>query len=180
MNAFDALRPTRGLRRLVLALSVGIAGSVGLAAWAQPHDMHGMHGGPGMAGPGFMMGGHGMERALDAVNASEAQRTQIRQIMQAAMADLKAQRQAGRDLREQTMQLFAQPTVDANAAEALRQKMLAQHDQASKRMLQAMLDVSRVLTPEQRAQLAQRMQQRREMMQRHEQERRQLEPAPKQ
>ena len=78
------------------------------------------------------------------------------------------------------MELFRQPTVDANAAEALRQQMLQQHDQASRRMLQAMLDVSRVLTPEQRAQLAQRMQQRREMMQRHEQERRQLEPAPKQ
>ena len=35
--------------------------------------------------------------------------------------------------------------------------MLAQHDQASKRTLQAMLDVSRVLTPEQRKALAERM-----------------------
>jgi protein CpxP len=57
--------------------------------------------------------------------------------------------------------------------------MLAQHDAASKRMLQAMLDVSRVLTPEQRAKLAERMQQRREMMQRHDKERRQLD-TPKQ
>jgi Spy/CpxP family protein refolding chaperone len=38
-------------------------------------------------------------------------------------------------------------------------------------MLQAMLDVSRVLTPEQRKQLAERMQQRRTMMERHRGER---------
>ena len=73
---------------------------------------------------------------------------------------MKAQREAGRALREQGLQLFTQPTVDATAAEALRQQMLAQHDQASKRMLQAMLDVAKVLTPEQRAQLAERMKQR--------------------
>jgi Spy/CpxP family protein refolding chaperone len=95
------------------------------------------------------------------------------------MADLRAQREAGRDLRQQMMQAFTQPTVDANTVEALRQKMLAQHDQASRRMMQAMLDVSRVLTPEQRTQLAQHMQQRGEMMRRHMEERRQLD-APKQ
>jgi Spy/CpxP family protein refolding chaperone len=171
MKPLDVAPTARGLRRFVLALAVGVAGSIGLAAWAQPH-------GPGMmGGPGFMMG-HGVERALGAVGASDAQRAQVKQIMQAAMADLRAQHAATRELRQQTMQLFTQPTVDANAAEALRQKMLAQHDAASKRMLQAMLDVSRVLTPEQRAQLAERMQRRGEMMQRHEKERRQLD-APK-
>ena len=56
------------------------------------------------------------------------------------------------------------PNVDAGAAEALRQQMLAQHDQASKRVLQAMLDVSKVLTPEQRAQLGERMKRRAAMM----------------
>ena len=53
--------------------------------------------------------------------------------------------------------------------------MLSRHDQASKRMMQAMLDVSRVLTPEQRQQLAQQMKQRRDLMERHMRERRQLE-----
>jgi Spy/CpxP family protein refolding chaperone len=69
------------------------------------------------------------------------------------------------------MALFTQPTVDARAVETLRQQMLAQHDQASKRMLQTMLDVSRVLTPEQRKTLADRMAQRRSMMDRHRTER---------
>jgi Spy/CpxP family protein refolding chaperone len=55
--------------------------------------------------------------------------------------------------------------VDAGAAEALRQQMLTQHDQASKRVLQAMLDVSKVLTPEQRAKIGERMKQRQTIMQ---------------
>jgi len=62
------------------------------------------------------------------------------------------------------MQIFAAPTVDAAAAESVRQQMLAQHDQASKRMLQAMLDVSNVLTPEQRAKMAARMKERSSIM----------------
>jgi Spy/CpxP family protein refolding chaperone len=104
---------------------------------------------------------------LEAVNASAEQKSQVKAIVDAAQADLKAQREGGRALMDQQMQLFAQPTVDARAAEALRQQMLARHDSASKRMLQAMLDVSRVLTPEQRKQLADKMAERRSMMERH-------------
>jgi Spy/CpxP family protein refolding chaperone len=73
------------------------------------------------------------------------------------------------------MALFAAPTVDARAVEALRQQMVQQHDQTSRRWTQAMLDASAVLTPEQRKQLAERMQQRREMHERHRSERRALE-----
>jgi len=73
------------------------------------------------------------------------------------------------------MTLFAQPTVDARAVEALRQQMVQQHDQSSRRWMQALLDASAVLTPEQRQQLAERMKQRRELMERHRQERRALE-----
>jgi hypothetical protein len=50
--------------------------------------------------------------------------------------------------------------------------------QASKRRLQAMVDAAKVLTPEQRKQLAERMSQRGDMMERHHRERRALE-APK-
>ena len=41
-----------------------------------------------------------------------------------------------------------------------RQQLMALHDQTSKRMLQAMVDISRVLTPEQRAQIGERMKER--------------------
>jgi Spy/CpxP family protein refolding chaperone len=43
--------------------------------------------------------------------------------------------------------------------------MLAQHDQASRRIQQAMLDISQVLTPDQRAKLGERMQQKMAAMQ---------------
>ena len=76
------------------------------------------------------------------------------------------------------MALFAQPTVDARAVETLRQQQMAQHDAASKRMAQLMIDVSRVLTPEQRKALAERMAQRRALMERHRGERDAAERAP--
>ena len=157
------------------AVLVAVLGSVAVSAWAQGGP--GMHGGgPGMHGMGF--GGRMAERMLDSVNASAEQRAQVKQITDRAAADMKAQHESGRALREQGMKLFTQPVVDANAAEALRAQMMQQHDQGSRRMLQTMLEISRVLTPEQRKQLAERMAQRGDMARRHMQERQQLEGAP--
>jgi len=150
------------------------AGVLAIAAAGAAIDAHaqGMGGHGQGPGPGMMMfggspehAGRGVDRMLDGLGVSDAQRAQIKQIVVAAATDLKAQREAGRALHEQGMQIFAAPTVDAAAAEALRQQMLAQHDQASKRMLQAMLDVSKVLTPQQRAKMAERMKQRQAVMQ---------------
>lgn len=155
-------------RLLGAGLLAATLGTVALSAWAQPHGGHG--GGPGM----MMFGGRGLERMLDGVNATAEQRSQIQTIAERARADMKAQREAGKATRDQLMALFTQPVVDANAAEALRAQMMQQHDQASRRMMQAMLDASRVLTPEQRKQLADRMAQRRAMMERHMNERRAL------
>ena len=168
----SAFRPAR---LFGAALLVAVLGSVALSAWAQGGP--GMHGGgPGMQGMGF--GGRMAERMLDSVNATAEQRAQVKQITDRAAADMKAQHESGRALREQGMKLFAQPVVDGNAAEALRQQMMQQHDQASRRMMQTMLEVSRVLTPEQRKQLADRMAKRGDMMHRHMQERQQLDGAP--
>jgi protein CpxP len=143
-----AIRP---LRLAAATLLLALAGGFALTVHAAPPH----HGG---SGPGMMMlaPGH-IDRMLDLVNATADQRTQIHAIASAAQADLKSQHESARSLHEQTMQLFMQPTVDARAAEALRQQMLAQHDAASKRMLQAMLDTSRVLSPEQRQTLGQKM-----------------------
>lgn len=158
-------------RLAAAALLVAVLGSATLSAWAMPHGGGG-HGGSGM---GMMFGGRGLDRMLDSVNASAEQRTQIKAITERAAADMKAQRDAGQSTRDQFMTLFTQPTVDANAAEALRAQQMQRHEQASRRMTQAMIEVSRVLTVEQRKQLAERMQQRRSMMERHMNERRTLE-----
>ena len=166
----QALAP-RAVRMLVATMLVAATAALSQTAWAGPHGGHDMHGGMGMMGGGPRMA----ERMLDSVNATAEQRAQVKQILQAAQADMQAQREAGRKLREQGQALFAQPTVDARAAEALRLQMLAQHDQASKRKMQVMLEVSRVLTPEQRKTLADRMAKRRSMMERHHSERQALE-----
>ena len=101
--------------------------------------------------------GRSMEHMLDGVDASDAQRAQVKQIVQAAMNDLKPQRESGRKLHLQMMDLLSAPSIDAGAVEHVRQQVQAQQDASSKRMSQAMVDAARVLTPEQRAKLAERM-----------------------
>ena len=154
-------RTTANLARIArtASLSAVVVASACAAFSVQAQGMGGHEGRPGM----MLFGGspehvaRGVDHLLDGVGASDAQRAQIKQIAQAAAVDLKAQREAGRGLHEKSMQLFAAPNVDAAAAESVRQQMSAQHDLASKRMLTAMLDVSKVLTPEQRAKLGERM-----------------------
>lgn len=190
MNRHTAARTTtlkahpaasRALGAFMATAIVVVAASLSPPALAMPGEhsgrggMQGMHD-TGMHGGGMMGSPKMAERLLDSVNATPEQRTQIRQLMEAAKSDMTAQRESGRTLREQAARLFAEPTVDARAAETLRQQMLAQHDTASKRMTQLMLDVSRVLTPEQRKQMADRMAQRRTMMERHRHERQQQRP----
>lgn len=140
-------------------------------------------GGPMMgSGPMGIGSPRELHRLLERVSATEAQRSQVRDLLQAARTDLQAQRQAGAALRDEQMKILTQPTVDANAAEAVRQKMLAQHDEASKRQLALLLDVSRVFTPEQRAKLAgemDQMRQRRDLAERQAAERRELERSQK-
>lgn len=167
---------SRGARLAGAALFVAVLGTVTLSAWAQPFG-GGHRGGPGMHGDGagMMFSGRGLDRMLDSVNATTEQRAQIKQIAERARADLKSQHEASRAGREQMMKLFTAPVVDANAVEAARQQNLQRHDQASRRITQAMVEASRVLTPEQRQQLADRAAKRRDMMQRHMQERRSLE-----
>jgi len=180
------------LRMLVATLGIALAATLAQTAMAQPgggyggmgpHGGHGMglmdQGGPGMGYHGRQGGKHGkgmdggrqMARMLDMVAASPEQRAKIKAITETARTDMQTQREAGRALHQQSRAIFTQPTIDANAAEALRQQMLAHHDQASKRMLQMKLDVAAVLTPEQRKTMADRMAQRGAKMERHRAER---------
>jgi len=160
--------------RHMLAMSVVAIAAAGAAIGAQAQGMDDV-GGMGLHGPGprdgmSMFGeasgrmGHGIDRMLDGLGVTDSQRAQINQIATSAEADIRAQREAGRALYEKGLQLFAAPSVDASAAESLRQQMMAQRDQSSKRRLQAMLDVSKVLTPEQRIKMAQRVKERQEIM----------------
>ena len=173
----------RRVKVVLMGMLLTLLAAIGVSAWAQPvpppppaMDMQGSPGmhhrgmGGGMGGPGMMFGGSPermgrmIDHVLDGLNASDAQRTQIKQIVAQAGADLKAQGAAGRGLRERGMQIFTAPTVDAAAAEQVRQQMLQQHDQMSRRMTQAMVAVASVLTPEQRAKIGDRLKDRQARM----------------
>lgn len=168
MNTLTRLLPTpnflRPGRLAAFTLLVALASGYALSAHAGPPPGGPMPMGGGM---GMMMGPGQADRMLDLVGATSDQRSQVKSILDSARADLRAQHEASRSLHQESMDLFSQPTVDARNAEALRQKMLDQHNAASKRMMQAMLDVSRVLSPGQRQQLVQIAQQHRGMMGRH-------------
>ncbi|MBZ8139239.1 hypothetical protein CLD22_04900 [Rubrivivax gelatinosus] len=131
----------------------GPAGMPMAGPWMGPHGGMPLFGNP-----------HMLQRLLDDVDATTAQRKQIREIVGSAFDDMGTQRADQRRLSAQMAELFAQPSVDAKAVEALRQQMLAQHDKASQRMTQAMLDVSQVLSAEQRKQIAERIAERREAL----------------
>lgn len=150
------LRPSRSAMRLFFGGAlIAAAAAVAVPTFAQP----GPHGPGGMgamgAGPGgpFFGGGRHIDRMLDSINATDAQRTQIKAIVAAAATDMKAQHQAGRALHDKARAIFTAATIDTNAAEQLRLQMMAQQDLMSRKTLQVMLDVAQVLTPDQRAQL---------------------------
>jgi len=147
MNTPVQAKTSMTMRRLLALATLATAGGVAAStAFAAPADNR-MHG-PGMAGSGLN------QRMLEKVGASSEQRATIEQIMTSARNDLRSQHDQGKALQTQMRSLFAQPEIDEAAIESLRQQMLTQHDAASRRMTQAMVEASRVLTAEQRQQLA--------------------------
>lgn len=117
---------------------------------------------------GGRWGGHGemnaedMQAHLDFMvdrfarhaDATPEQKTKIAAIAKAAATDLRPLRQQLQEAHEKALALFRQPTIDRGAAEALRAEQIARADAASKRLIQAVADVADVLTPEQRAKMA--------------------------
>jgi periplasmic protein CpxP/Spy len=170
---------------VLIGMLMTLLAAIGMSAWAQtappasgmegasgvPHGMHGggMRGGMDMR-PGMMFRGsperigRAVDFMLDGLHATDAQRGQIKQIAVQAAADLKAQAGNGKALRQHSLELFTAPTIDAAAVEQTRQQMLQQHDQMSRRVTQALLDVAKVLTPEQRATIGARIRDRQARM----------------
>lgn len=145
-------------RALALAAALVLPGGPALAA----PDHAPMHHGARAAGmPGDDARAERMvEHLTRGLELQPAQREQLRALAQAASADLSRLREEGRALREERHRLLAAPALDEAALEALRQRELAHHDRLSARMQRFMLDVARVLTPEQRQRWAERLQRR--------------------
>lgn len=185
MNPTPSTRSTkaRHLRLAALPLALALAGVAYASTQSAPEGPAGAPAGMRMAYAGQHAHGHGdrhahrggehrgqargMARMLERIGATDEQRARIEQITAAARAERDASRESARALHGQMAALMAQPVIDPAAVEAVRQQMVAQHDQASQRRLQTMLQVAEVLTPEQRAQIAEWRQARAERMGAH-------------
>jgi protein CpxP len=169
VNAEGLKRPARRRWALLGAGIVTVAAAGALlhhGAQAQP-----MMFGPGGHGPGGWHGGFDGDPAAQArrieamvafmladVDATPEQRDRIATIMKGAANDLQANRKIHMEARRQAMTLLAAPTIDRAQLEKLRVDQMQLGDNASRRMLQAMIDSAEVLTPAQRAKLAERRQ----------------------
>lgn len=98
--------------------------------------------------------------ALADVDATPEQKDRIATIMKAASNDLQASRKQHMQARRQSIELLTAATIDRAQLEKLRVDQMQLGESASRRMLQAMIDCAEVLTPEQRAKVAERWQRR--------------------
>jgi Spy/CpxP family protein refolding chaperone len=163
---------TTSSRRWTLAAASAVMVAVAGAALAWHGQAHAF-------GPGFGQHRHGgweqadpesMSRKIEAmvsrrlaeVDATPEQKSRVTAIMKGAANDLASVRGQARELRRRSMELLAAPAIDRAQIEALRVQQMQIHETVSRRMLQAMTDAAEVLTPEQRARLAERMQRRHE------------------
>lgn len=133
----------------------------GHAMGGMGHDAK-MGAGPSMM-PGLMpLAGRGMERMAKHLDLSAQQKDQIQKIQTAARANMEQLREEGRSLHEQGAQLWSAAKLDEGAIEQWRQKLSAHHDKMSQHMNRVMLDMAKVLTPEQRAKAVELMKSRRD------------------
>lgn len=151
--------PAKRGRRVVAVAAVGMAvvslGIVGAIAAGSDGRGFGPH---GFGGHGF--GAFVLERridgALEAVDATAEQEKKIWAIVDATRADVRPSFREFRDARGQIVDALTAATVDRAAVEKLRAERVAAVEATSKKIAEAALQAAEVLTPEQRAKLADR------------------------
>jgi Spy/CpxP family protein refolding chaperone len=172
----SATRPRRW--RGVMYAGVLVFGGVATAVLVWPGAGFGQgwrDGGPGAMMHGFagpMHGGMGdgmglpgpmrwhVEGMLDEAGVSAEQRGKLKPIFDRAadqIFDLRAKHLEG---RRQIRDVLAAPTIDRTKLDSLRQQQLQLADSASKAIMTALADAAEVLTPEQRAEIARRIERR--------------------
>jgi Spy/CpxP family protein refolding chaperone len=154
-------------RPAVLAIAaVALAGAV-LGAIVTNAFAFGGFGGSGGPPHGMFFGGDPAEvdkRAEKAVKhfaveieANEAQQTRLIAIAKDLVRDVRPMRDQLRDARKQAVDLLAAGTVDRDAIERLRKTQLQRLDEISARVVGAATEAAEVLTPDQRKELAARI-----------------------
>ena len=144
-----------------VAMIAGLTWFVTTPAWSQPDQFY--HAVP----RGEMWGGHPMSKAFEELKVTPAQREQIKQIEAKMMSDVRPIHQSHRELMHRAVQLLLSPTIDEAAIEKNRQEMLALHAKLSEHMTSTFVQMAKVLTPDQRVQLAAHMKDRIDRMGHH-------------
>jgi len=114
-----------------------------------------------------MMGAEAVEMHLEHMNmmltkiaASDAQKAQIEGILKPALEDMKAAHDAHFAAFGQFHATLLAPSIDRARLEALRAEQIKSLDAVSQRLVTALSDAAEVLSPEQRAKLAQEIERR--------------------
>src|SRR5688572_11660090 len=147
--ATRARRPRRALLILAAAIVAGSAMSAAAVRAESVDDAAG--GGPGQPG-NVGMHGRRIEKILDRVNATPAQRAQIRAAWDGLRPQIKGLRQQHHAVRKQMLATLTAPTINATDVERLRQQAAGLHDKMSALITQGMIATAQALTPEQRKQ----------------------------
>jgi len=132
---------------LVLAGGFGIARASGFAP-ALRHAYSGHHGAMAHDFIEFRL-----TKALDKVDATDAQKAQVKAIVDAGFAKHEGMASQHEALCAQLGAALSGPTVDRAAVEAARVAAIAKIDERSKEIAKSLADIAEVLTPAQRAQL---------------------------
>jgi protein CpxP len=148
----DTSQPRR--RRVgLIAIAASIAAIAG-GALAYAHSGGGHH------GPMSGKSEHHLEHVqamLTKIGASDSQKAQIDGILKPALADMKAAHQAHSAAFKQFHDAITASSIDRARLESLRADQLKSFDETSKRLVTAISDAAEVLTPEQRATLAKKI-----------------------
>ena len=147
-----------GKRRVLIgSLVAGAIVALSGAAFAFAHGAGAMHGG----GMSFdRITDHfkvHVEHVLEEVDATPEQQSQVKAIVEAAAKDIDALRAQHGSAHRELHDIFTAPAIDRARLEVLRAAHVEALDIASKRCVAAMADAADVLTPEQRAELGQKM-----------------------
>jgi Spy/CpxP family protein refolding chaperone len=157
-------KPSRGyivwpIAFILLALAVSVAAS----AWGGHGGMrgHGMfgrhHGGPPDAEAVRERVAFGLEWGLRKLDATPEQEQQIQVIAADAVDRMIALHEGRAESKETLRALVTAEQVDRAALEAWRAQQIATFDRASQQLADSVASALDVLTPEQRAQLAEEM-----------------------
>jgi periplasmic protein CpxP/Spy len=145
------------------ALRYAVVGGVAIAAVAGVNVAMSSSSSPGWGGHSrmhSMMGGMGLDfvewrvqRALTDAGTSSETSQEVATIVRGAADDVLPIMLEMRDTREEAIRILTAPTIDREAAEALRRARIEGIDQASQRALAGLLDAAEKLTVEERTAL---------------------------